>query len=81
VLNDRIVALQISGQAPTKGFSFNRINLGDGTATLLQHFGSPMHIGPSGRKDTDLWDYKPWTFTFEIENDRVTSIRIADPAY
>jgi hypothetical protein len=76
---NRVVALQISGEAPTAAYSFNQINLGDGTEKLLAQFGSPFHVGPSGLEKTDLWTYGPWPFSFEVRGDRVTSIRITDP--
>ena len=76
---DRVVALQISGEAPAGAYSFNQINLGDGTEKLLAQFGSPRHVGPSGLEKTELWTYGPWPFSFEVRGDRVTSIRITDP--
>jgi hypothetical protein len=76
---NRVVALQISGEAPTAAYSFNQINLGDGTEKLLVQFGSPFHVGPSGLEKTVLWTFGPWPFSFEVRNDRVTSIRISDP--
>jgi hypothetical protein len=75
---NRVVALQISGEAPAAAYSFNQINLGDGTDKLLAQFGSPFHVGPSGLDKTELWTYGPWPFSFEVRNDRVTSIRIND---
>jgi hypothetical protein len=76
---NRIVALQISGPVPVAAYSFNQINLGDATAKLLAQLGSPFHVGPSGLEKTDLWSYGPWPFSFEVREDRVTSIRISDP--
>ncbi|MBR1090955.1 hypothetical protein JQ621_26135 [Bradyrhizobium manausense] len=75
----RVVALQISGEAPAAAYSFNQINLGDSTEKLLAQFGSPFHVGPSGLEKTELWTYGPWPFSFEVRGDRVTSIRITDP--
>ena len=76
---NRIVALQISGEAPAAGYSFNQVNLGDGIDKLMAQFGSPHHVGPSGIEKTELWTYGPWPFSFEVRGDRVTSIRINDP--
>jgi len=77
---NRVVALQISGEAPAPGYSFNQVNLGDGIDKLMGQFGSPHHVGPSGLDKTELWTYGPWPFSFEVRGDRVTSIRIRDPA-
>lgn len=76
---NRVDALQISGPAPVAAFSFNQINLGDGTEKLLAQLGSPFHVGPSGLEKTELWTYGPWPFSFEVRENRVTSIRISDP--
>jgi hypothetical protein len=76
---NRVIALQVSGPAPAPGYSFNHINLGDSTEKLMAQFGGPFHVGPSGLEKTDLWTYHPWPFSFEVQADRVTSIRINDP--
>jgi hypothetical protein len=76
---NRVVALQISGEAPAPGYSFNQVNLGDGIDKLMGQFASPHHVGPSGLDKTELWSYGPWPFSFEVRGDRVTSIRISDP--
>lgn len=83
VLQDRIVALQITGPAPatSKDFSFNHIDLGAGIDTLLKIFGPVKHTQPSTEKDTDVWSYPPWPFSFEVKDSHVTSIRITDPAF
>jgi hypothetical protein len=79
VSKNRIVALQVTGPVAAKGFSFNHVDLGATTDTLRQYFGQPNHLEPSGEKDTDLWTYNPWPFSFEVKGGRVTSIRIAEP--
>jgi hypothetical protein len=79
VSKNRIVVLQVTGPVAAKGFSFNHVDLGATTDTLVQYFGQPNHLGPSGEKDTDLWTYNPWPFSFEVKGGHVTSIRIASP--
>jgi hypothetical protein len=59
--------------------AFNRVKLGDGTQVLVSIFGAAIQTKPSGEKDTDLWDYPPWPFSFEVKDGLVTSIRISDP--
>jgi hypothetical protein len=76
---NRALALQISGPAPVAAYSFNQVNLGDGIDKLMAQFGGPFHVGPSGLEKTELWTYEPWPFSFEVREDRVTSIRISDP--
>jgi hypothetical protein len=77
VQQDRIVALQVSGSEGAERFSFNQIALGTTSDALLKRFGRPLQSGPSGLKDTELWSYNPWNFSFEVTGGRVTSIRIA----
>jgi hypothetical protein len=76
---NRVIALQISGPAPLAAYSFNQVNLGDSTSKLMAQFGGPFHVGPSGLEKTELWTYHPWPFSFEVREDRITSIRISDP--
>ena len=68
----------MTGPAAAKGYSFDHVELGMTTAELLQYFGQPYHLEPSSEKDTDLWTYNPWPFSFEVKGGRVTSIRIAE---
>jgi hypothetical protein len=79
-LDGRIVALQVTGEIPAKGYGFNHVNLGDSTETLIKYFGAPFQVSKSDQPDTDLWAYPPWPFSFEVVAGRVTSIRIVDSA-
>jgi hypothetical protein len=83
VLQDRVVWLQTSGPAPaaSRDYSFNHIDLGADADTVLKYFGPDMGKRPSGIKDTDLWTYGPWPFSFEVKDGHVTSIRITDPTF
>ena len=79
IADDRIAALQVTGPTAAKDYSFNHIDLGVTTATLVERLGPPKRMQPSSEKDTELWSYSPWPFSFEVKDDRITSIRIADP--
>ena len=81
VRQSRIAALQITGpaRATSREYSFNHIDLGASIDTLLKYFGPVTHVQPSTEKDTELWTYGPWPFSFEIKDGHVTSIRISDP--
>jgi hypothetical protein len=83
VAQGSIVALQVTGPAPAAGrdFSFNHVDLGDSTDTVIKYFGAAKHLQPSEIKDTDVWTYGPWPFSFEIKDGRVTSMRITDPEW
>jgi hypothetical protein len=77
---DKIIALQVSGAATSKDYTFNHIKLGDDTATLVKYFGAARQVSPSAIKDTEQWSYGPWPFSFEVKGGRVTSVRIVDSA-
>ena len=77
--NNRITALQVTGPQPAKGYDFNHVDLGATTDALVQMFGQPSHFEPSEEKDTELWTYGVWPFSFEIRDGHVTSIRIHEP--
>lgn len=79
VVRDKVAALQLTGPSAAKGYSFSHIDLGMPSATLLQAFGQPGHLGPSEEKGTELWTYGPWPFSFEVRDDHVSSIRIREP--
>jgi hypothetical protein len=79
--SNKIIALQVSGPATSKDFTFNHVKLGESTELLVKHFGPATRTGPSGEKDTELWSYPPWPFSFEVRNGLVSSVRISDPAY
>jgi hypothetical protein len=79
ISKERIVALQVTGTSAAQGYSFNHVELGATTDTLGSYFGQPNHVEPSELKDTELWAYRPWPFTFEVNGGHVTSIRISEP--
>ena len=79
VSKGRIVALQVTGTAATNGYDFNHVDLGMPVDTVIQVFGQPYRTGPSDEKDTELWTYGVWPFSFEVRGAHVTSIRISEP--
>lgn len=74
----RIAAVQISGPAPIPDLEFNHITLGMPVAKLVERFGKPFAQTPVSTNGADLWSYRPWPFSFEVKDDIVTSIRIAE---
>jgi hypothetical protein len=79
VSKNRIVALQVTGTAAAKGYDFNHVDLGMTSDALVQVFGQPSHFEPSEEKDTELWTYGVWPFSFEVKDGHVTSMRIHAP--
>ncbi len=81
VTEGRVTSLQVSGTGVDPGFpwaSYQGVALGASTDDLKARFGEPFQTGPAGLPDTIYWDYRPWTFSFEIKAERVTSIRISE---
>ena len=81
IWQDRLVAIQVTGRLPADKYGFNGIVLGAAAEGLTKQFGKPMRVGPSSQPNTEVWSYQPWTFSFEINGGRVTSIRVADPQF
>jgi hypothetical protein len=81
IWQDRLVAIQVTGRLPADKYGFNGIVLGATAEGLTKQFGKPMSVGPSSEPNTELWTYQPWTFSFELNGGRVTSIRVADPQF
>ena len=81
IAQERVVALQVTGPVAAKGYDFNHVELGADTGTLIQHFGPAVTLKPSSEKDTDVWTYGPWPFSFEVKGGRVTSIRISEAGF
>lgn len=77
----RIAALQISGPADSTdldNISFAGIHLGSSAEQVRKRFGEPLRLLEGSTPGGEMWSYLPWTFSFEIANGKVTSIRISN---
>lgn len=81
IWQDRLVAIQITGRLPADKYGFNGITLGATADNVTKQLGKPMAVGPSSIPNTVVWLYQPWTFSLELSDGRVTSIRVADPQF
>ncbi|MBR1284544.1 hypothetical protein JQ597_21070 [Bradyrhizobium sp. AUGA SZCCT0177] len=81
IWKDRLVAIQVTGRSPADKYGFNGLTLGATADNVTKQLGKPMLVGPSSQPNTDVWSYKPWTFSIEMSGGRVTSIRVADPQF
>ena len=81
IWQDRLVAIQVTGRLPADKYVFNGITLGAAAESVTKQLGKPMRVGPSSLPNTDVWSYQPWTFSLELSDGRVTSIRVADPQF
>jgi len=77
VVENRIAALQVTGEQPFGDWSFNRVTLGMTLSQLQEIMGVPMSKTNVPDIGAELWSYTPFPFSFEIKGGRVISIRIA----
>lgn len=73
--NGRIASLQMTGLYTMEDLSFSSIRLGDYYTMVINRLGEP-----SKRERIDdnieLWDYAPFSFSFEIRNNLVYSVKL-----
>ncbi len=74
----RLSSIQVSGVPWAGAWSFSDIKLGDPGKSVIARLGEPHGASPGGEKGTVLWDYLPWTFSFEIKGTAVSSIRVSE---
>lgn len=79
----RVVALQVTGPGPLPNWTFSGVSLGMTANALQARLGEPKgkkKLASEGRGlwkyGAVLWSYEPWSFTFEVAQDRVISIRV-----
>lgn len=73
------VAIQLTGEPSTERFSFSSNLLGDRTSQLLDRFGEPSSLKRDPNLGSVYWEYSPFPFSFEIRNNTIYSIRVAEP--
>lgn len=73
--HDSIKSIQITGNGSIEGLSFSSIRLGDYYTFVEQKLGKPAEIGYID-EETKHWAYTPFTFSFEIKNNFVYSIKL-----
>jgi hypothetical protein len=74
----RAATIQITGEKWPAAWTFADIKLGDTDEAVVARLGEPHNKSPSELPSTVLWDYLPWTFSFEITDHHVSSIRVAE---
>ena len=75
LLNGQVKSIQITGEASIEELSFSSISLGDYYTFVEQKLGPPSDTGLVD-DETTYWDYAPFTFSFEIKNNLVYSIKL-----
>ncbi|HTW34966.1 MAG TPA: outer membrane protein assembly factor BamE [Rhizomicrobium sp.] len=74
----RVASIQLTGTPWSGAWTFADIKLGDPGKAVISRLGNPHGVSPSREEGAIVWDYLPWTFSFEIRGSVVSSIRVSD---
>jgi hypothetical protein len=76
--DERATSLQLTGAPWTGDWRFCGIALGTPQEAVVARLGEPLQRKPSDQPGTVEWSYRPWSFSFEIHDGVVTSIRFGE---
>ena len=79
VREDSIDAIQIAGAVPDQALSFSSVTIGDSPRRLIQVLGVPSKASLVEENGATLWSYTPFPFSFEILQEKVSSIKLWKP--
>jgi len=74
----RVGSIRLAGTPWPGAWTFAEIKLGDPGKAVISRLGNPHGVSPSHEEGTIIWDYLPWTFSFEIRGSFVSSIRVSE---
>ena len=74
----RVGNIQLTGVPWSGAWTFADIKLGDPGKAVISRLGNPHQVAPSLQEGTLVWEYLPWTFSFEIRGSNVFSIRVSE---
>jgi hypothetical protein len=78
--NGRADSVQVTGNAflsPSGAWLFSGLSLGMSQDAVIARLGPPMQTRPSDDPGAVQWNYLPWTFSFEVKDGVVSSIRLS----
>jgi len=75
---DMTSVLQLTGAAWPGAWRFAGLTLGDSESALQQRLGEALAYETSDEAGTIEWSYTPWTFSFEIHDRVISSIRLSE---
>jgi len=70
-----IQSMQMTGLYTLEDLSFSSIRLGDYYTMVVQRLGAPSKKERIDEQ-TELWDYAPFSFSLEMRNDKVYSVKL-----
>lgn len=71
-------SIQLTGTPWSGAWTFDDIKLGDPGKAIIARLGNPHGVSPAQDEGAIVWDYLPWTFSFEIRGTYVSSIRVSE---
>jgi len=69
-------SIQLTGKAFPDPWYFSGLTLGNSEDTLRARLGAPLHVEQSDEAGTVVWGYRPWTFSVEVHDKEISSIRV-----
>lgn len=73
----RADTVQVTGKPWPGQWQFSGLSLGTSETAATARMGAPLSTQKSDQPGTVQWDYRPWTFSFEVTAGAITSIRLA----
>lgn len=73
----RVQSIQLTGNLWAGAWKFCGLTLGDSSEALKGRLGPPKQVETSDDPGAEQWSYRPWEFSFEVKQDRISSIRVA----
>jgi hypothetical protein len=70
-------SVQLTGAPWPSAWQFAGLTLGVAQTAVTERLGAPMQTQKSDDPGATQWSYSPWTFSFEVKDGVVSSIRIA----
>jgi hypothetical protein len=70
-------SVQLTGAPWPSAWQFAGLTLGVAQTVVTERLGAPVQTQKSDDPGATQWSYGPWTFSFEVKDGAVSSIRIA----
>ncbi len=76
VRDEIVTTLMLQGRGTTDQFSFSGLQLGDSSSVVISKLGPASAVYPNKNSGSELWQYEPNPFSFEMEKGKLVSIQI-----
>lgn len=75
----KVVSIQITGESEPNGNAFSSLRLGDPEDKVRRLFGEPTSTAPVKSIGATVWFYRPLSFSIEIKDERIYSMKVWQP--